>query len=186
MPQRIFGLEPLEWLLEKGCVVICAGGGGIPVMYTDEPAPAGRRLVGVEAVIDKDFATALLAVDLKADARDHRDGRRRRLLRLGHARPACDPSRLAERARRARVRRGIDGTEGARRLHVRRTYRRHCGDRLDQRHCRPCCEARPERQWLSTRPRSRKEATMATVAPAPQRSEGGQEVVRIAGRGRRQ
>jgi carbamate kinase len=37
-------------------------------MYTDEPAPAGRRLVGVEAVIDKDFATALLAVDLKADA----------------------------------------------------------------------------------------------------------------------
>ena len=68
MPQRIFGLEPLEWLLEKGCVVICAGGGGIPVMYTDEPAPAGRRLVGVEAVIDKDFASALLAVDLDADA----------------------------------------------------------------------------------------------------------------------
>ena len=68
MPQRIFGLEPLEWLLEKGCVVICAGGGGIPVMYVDEPVPAGRRLVGVEAVIDKDFATALLAVDLNADA----------------------------------------------------------------------------------------------------------------------
>jgi carbamate kinase len=37
-------------------------------MYVDEPVPAGRRLVGVEAVIDKDFATALLAVDLKADA----------------------------------------------------------------------------------------------------------------------
>ena len=30
-------------------------------MYTDEPAPAGRRLVGVEAVIDKDLASALLA-----------------------------------------------------------------------------------------------------------------------------
>ena len=66
--QRIFGLEPLEWLLDRGCVVICAGGGGIPVMYTDEAAPAGRQLVGVEAVIDKDLASALLARDLNADA----------------------------------------------------------------------------------------------------------------------
>ena len=68
LPQRIFGLEPVEWLLERGCVVICAGGGGIPVMYTDEPVPAGRRLVGVEAVIDKDLASALLARELEADA----------------------------------------------------------------------------------------------------------------------
>jgi len=37
-------------------------------MYTDEPAPAGRQLVGVEAVIDKDLASALLARDLRADA----------------------------------------------------------------------------------------------------------------------
>ena len=68
LPRRIFGLEPVEWLLERGCVVVCAGGGGIPVMYTDEPVPAGRRLVGVEAVIDKDLASALLARDLRADA----------------------------------------------------------------------------------------------------------------------
>jgi carbamate kinase len=68
LPKRIFGLEPLEWLLDQGCVVSCAGGGGIPVMYTDEPVPAGRRLVGVEAVIDKDLASALLARDLRADA----------------------------------------------------------------------------------------------------------------------
>jgi carbamate kinase len=68
LPRRIFGLEPVEWLLEHGCVVICAGGGGIPVMYTEEPAPAGRTLVGVEAVIDKDLASALLARDLRADA----------------------------------------------------------------------------------------------------------------------
>jgi len=68
LPKRIFGLEPVRWLLEHGCVVICAGGGGIPVMYTDEPAPAGRRLTGIEAVIDKDLASALLAVDLEADA----------------------------------------------------------------------------------------------------------------------
>ena len=68
LPRRIFGLEPVELLLERGCVVVCAGGGGIPVMYTDEPVPAGRRLVGVEAVIDKDLASALLARDLRADA----------------------------------------------------------------------------------------------------------------------
>jgi carbamate kinase len=67
-PQRIFGIEPVEWLLERDSVVICAGGGGIPVMYTDEPTPAGRRLIGVEAVIDKDLASALLAKDLRADA----------------------------------------------------------------------------------------------------------------------
>jgi carbamate kinase len=68
LPRRIFGIEPVEWLLERDSVVICAGGGGIPVMYADEPAPAGRRLVGVEAVIDKDLASALLAKDLRADA----------------------------------------------------------------------------------------------------------------------
>jgi carbamate kinase len=66
-PKRIFEIEAIKALLEKGCVVICAGGGGIPTTYTDEPAPAGRRLVGVEAVIDKDLASALLAADLDAD-----------------------------------------------------------------------------------------------------------------------
>jgi carbamate kinase len=66
-PQHIYGLEPVEWMLEHDCVVVCAGGGGIPVMHTDEPVPAGRRLVGVEAVIDKDLASALLAAELRAD-----------------------------------------------------------------------------------------------------------------------
>ena len=67
LPQRIFGLEPVEWLLERGAVVICAGGGGVPVMYTDHPVPAGRQLVGVPAVIDKDLASALLATGLQAE-----------------------------------------------------------------------------------------------------------------------
>jgi carbamate kinase len=67
LPKRIFEIEAIKSLLEKGCVVICAGGGGIPTVYTDEPAPAGRRLVGIEAVIDKDLASALLAESLEAD-----------------------------------------------------------------------------------------------------------------------
>ena len=67
-PKRIFGIESVKWLLERGAVVICAGGGGIPTIYTDETAPPGRRLAGVEAVIDKDLASAVLACDLHADA----------------------------------------------------------------------------------------------------------------------
>ena len=67
LPKRIFEIEAIKRLLESGCIVICAGGGGIPTAYTDEPVPAGHRLVGVEAVIDKDLASALLAIDLEAD-----------------------------------------------------------------------------------------------------------------------
>jgi carbamate kinase len=63
-PQRIFEIRPMRWLLDQGAVVICAGGGGIPTMYDPN---AERRLVGVEAVIDKDLASSLLARDLEAD-----------------------------------------------------------------------------------------------------------------------
>jgi carbamate kinase len=62
VPQRIFEHRPIKWLLDQGCVVICAGGGGIPTAYRP-----GRQLVGVEAVIDKDRASALLARDVHAD-----------------------------------------------------------------------------------------------------------------------
>lgn len=68
LPRRIFGIPLIQMLLDNECVVICAGGGGIPTMYIEDEVPAGRRLVGVEAVIDKDLASALLAIDLRADA----------------------------------------------------------------------------------------------------------------------
>ena len=68
LPKRIFGIPAIQALLERGWIVICSGGGGIPTRYTDEPAVPGRRLEGVEAVIDKDLASALLAADLGADA----------------------------------------------------------------------------------------------------------------------
>lgn len=67
-PKRIIGIEPVKWLLERGSVVICTGGGGIPTIYNDDAAPAGRRLTEVEAVIDKDLASAVLAADLHANA----------------------------------------------------------------------------------------------------------------------
>ena len=64
LPKRIFELRPIKWLVEKGAVVICAGGGGIPTMYDPDRE---RTLTGIEAVIDKDRATELLARELEAD-----------------------------------------------------------------------------------------------------------------------
>ncbi|HEX6111296.1 MAG TPA: carbamate kinase [Geminicoccaceae bacterium] len=64
LPKRVFELRPIRWLLERNTVVIAAGGGGIPTMY--EPGKE-RHLIGVEAVIDKDFASELLARELEAD-----------------------------------------------------------------------------------------------------------------------
>jgi carbamate kinase len=64
LPKRIFEIRPIKWLLEHGTLVICAGGGGIPTMYE---AGKERWLTGIEAVIDKDLASELLARDLGAD-----------------------------------------------------------------------------------------------------------------------
>ena len=61
-PKRIFEVRPVRWLLEKGTIVICGGGGGIPTVYGED-----GKLRGVEAVIDKDRVAALLAQQLEAD-----------------------------------------------------------------------------------------------------------------------
>ncbi len=62
LPKRVFEIRPVRWLLEHNVIVICSGGGGIPTAYDDQ-----RKLHGVEAVIDKDRASALLAEEVEAD-----------------------------------------------------------------------------------------------------------------------
>lgn len=62
-PLRILELAVIELLVEQGVIVICAGGGGIPTVRRQDGS-----LIGVEAVIDKDHASALLARALNADA----------------------------------------------------------------------------------------------------------------------
>ncbi|MEO1140280.1 MAG: carbamate kinase [Pseudomonadota bacterium] len=62
-PIEIPDLRVLRLLLDQGVIVICAGGGGIPVMRL-----ADDSMIGVEAVIDKDAASALLAADIGAEA----------------------------------------------------------------------------------------------------------------------
>jgi carbamate kinase len=60
-PRRIVELPTIRLLLEAGAIVVCAGGGGIPVVMD------GYGLKGVEAVIDKDLSSAVLAEEIGAD-----------------------------------------------------------------------------------------------------------------------
>ena len=60
-PVSIVEIETVEKLVSQGCIVITVGGGGIPVVKNDD------YFEGVAAVIDKDRASAKLALDLKAD-----------------------------------------------------------------------------------------------------------------------
>src|SRR5690606_16562012 len=62
-PRRILQADVGRLLVEAGVMVVCAGGGGIPVVRSPE-----GPIEGVEAVIDKDHAAGLLAAELGADA----------------------------------------------------------------------------------------------------------------------
>lgn len=62
-PTRVLGIDAMRWLLEHHAVVIAAGGGGIPVALGGD----GKSLHGVEAVIDKDLCSGLLAREIDAD-----------------------------------------------------------------------------------------------------------------------
>jgi len=62
-PRAVLGLDSIRLLLDHGAVVIAAGGGGIPVAVGAD----GRSLQGVDAVIDKDLCSGLLATQLQAD-----------------------------------------------------------------------------------------------------------------------
>jgi carbamate kinase len=62
-PVRLVEIRVVRLLLGSGAVVVCAGGGGVPVIRDDH-----GKLRGVEAVVDKDLATEVLAESLEADA----------------------------------------------------------------------------------------------------------------------
>lgn len=61
-PREIIETQLIDHLLDESIIVVCAGGGGVPVIRTQT-----GDLQGVEAVIDKDLSAALLASRLKAD-----------------------------------------------------------------------------------------------------------------------
>jgi carbamate kinase len=62
LPMRILDIDVIKSLVEKNAIVICCGGGGIPVVLRD------GHYVGVPAVIDKDRLSTLLAIEMDVDA----------------------------------------------------------------------------------------------------------------------
>jgi carbamate kinase len=62
-PQRFLELPAIRTLVDAGVVTVCGGGGGAPVIENES-----GQLIGVDAVVDKDLAAALLARELHADA----------------------------------------------------------------------------------------------------------------------
>jgi carbamate kinase len=63
-PLRVLGMDSIRILMERGVLVIATGGGGIPVVRTG----IGHQMAGIDAVIDKDLCSVLLATGLEADA----------------------------------------------------------------------------------------------------------------------
>ena len=61
-PQRIVELDVIKSMIDLGYIVVACGGGGIPVLEDEH-----GELQGLEAVIDKDLASSLLARDLQAE-----------------------------------------------------------------------------------------------------------------------
>jgi len=61
-PVRINNRKTIEKIARDGQIVVAVGGGGIPVHYVD-----GKRLEGIDAVIDKDLASSMLASQIRAD-----------------------------------------------------------------------------------------------------------------------
>ena len=62
IPKEIIERDAIDTLIKSGFIVVAVGGGGIPVLRDNE-----GKLSGIEAVIDKDFASSLLATELQAD-----------------------------------------------------------------------------------------------------------------------
>ena len=130
-PIDIVEIETIRLLLDAGVLVVCAGGGGIPVV-----AKPGAGLAGVEAVVDKDLSAALLAEKLEADFLLMLTDVPAVEARLGDARGACHPTHARPRRCAAGLRGGLDGPEGRGGVPVRRA------DGRERRH-RP---ARPGRR----------------------------------------
>jgi hypothetical protein len=116
-PKQIIQPGAIRRLVNGGFLVVCVGGGGVPVIGVD----GGHA--GVEAVIDK--GSRLRAAGDRAAGRRARarDRRRRRLHRLGYARSACGRPGHARVVARAGVPGRLDGAEGRGRLPLRRDDR---------------------------------------------------------------
>ena len=122
-PKEIVQLDAIRRLVSGGFLVVCAGGGGVPVVAE------GGGQVGVEAVIDKDLASALLAIGLGADILVLATDVDAIYSEWGTPQPERRGRHDSRLAARARVRRRVDGAEGRGRLPLRRGDRQASRDR---------------------------------------------------------
>jgi carbamate kinase len=116
---RILEARVISLPVEQGVTVICAGGGGIPVIQR-----ADGNQIGVEAVVDKNHASALRARLIGADMLTDVAA-----VALGRAERARHPSCDAPYACRLRFSCGFNGPEGRIRLCIRERDGRICCDR---------------------------------------------------------
>jgi carbamate kinase len=123
-PRSIVELATVRLLVRAGVLVVCVGGGGIPVVLDEH-----HRLRGVEAVIDKDLSAALLATHLHADTVLMLTDVPVRRGRLAHTPRTPAHPRHSYRPTLPPVRPRIDGTKDRSRLPVRRDHRRDGFDR---------------------------------------------------------
>ena len=98
-PQRIFERRPIGWLLERGCVVICAGGGGIPTAYRVRARTGGRR--GGDRQGSRQRAVGSRHRRRRADSRDRCAGRVRAFRSAGSARDPAGRIRTRSNANTA-------------------------------------------------------------------------------------
>ena len=122
-PKQIIQLGAIQRLVDGGFLVVCVGGGGVPVIAVD----GGHA--GVEAVIDKDLASALLATGLGADVLVLATDVDAVYTGWGTPDQRAVAPRHPRLAARAGLRRRLDGAEGRGRLPLRRGDRPASGDR---------------------------------------------------------
>ena len=157
-PKRIFGIHVIRTLLEQGVDRDLRRRRRHPHRPTrDEPAPAGRRLRGVEAVIDKDLASALLAIEIGADALLIVTDVDAVYADWGTPEQRAIRSATPEELAGSRVRRGLDGAEGPRRVLVRRAAPAASPRSARSPTPRRCCAARPAPASPSRPPSTRAE-----------------------------
>ena len=175
-PKQIIQLGAIQRLVDGGFLVVCVGGGGVPVVAVD----GGHA--GVEAVIDKDLASALLATGLGADVLVLATDVDAVYTGWGTPRPARGRPRHPHMAARAGLRRRLDGARRSRPSAA--SSRRLAGERRSgrSRRSRSSSPARAARR--STAPRRPSSSAPERPPPRPLGRGGGDESRRSVARRR--
>ena len=168
MPKEVVELDTVKALINAGVVVITVGGGGIPVIDR-----GGGEYVGTAAVIDKDYASSLLAQSIEADLFLISTAVEKVALNYGTARPAVAGPHHRLRGqevpgRGQALRQGLDGAQdrGDHLVHGSRRQARDHHDSGEHRSCAARRDGDPHRARLRITPELVLVSSGRTVLPA--------------------